>query len=165
MTNADRGISQLDKYKRADFGRCPRVLCYQQPLLPVGLSDLPFQKAVKLFCPRCEDIYSPKSSRHGTIDGAFFGSTFPHMLVSVSSSLLRAVDADNPYSVSLVHGIPTHATFKVTYITVTLFTFTIWTKSRWDDRRRRRGRSRRAGGRHGTRRERVVHSCVVSSHT
>ena len=74
--------TQLDKYKRADFGRCPRVLCYQQPLLPVGLSDLPFQKAVKLFCPRCEDIYSPKSSRHGTIDGAFFGSTFPHMLVS-----------------------------------------------------------------------------------
>lgn len=48
----------------------------------MGLSDLPFQKAVKLFCPRCEDIYSPKSSRHGTIDGAFFGSTFPHMLVS-----------------------------------------------------------------------------------
>jgi casein kinase II subunit beta len=75
-------LHKLEKYKRADFGRCPRVLCYQQALLPVGLSDVPFQKAVKLFCPRCEDIYSPKSSRHGTIDGAFFGSTFPHMLVS-----------------------------------------------------------------------------------
>lgn len=77
-----RGLAKmLEKYKRAEFGRCPRVLCYSQTLLPVGLSDLPFQKAVKLFCPRCEDIYSPKSSRHGTIDGAFFGTTFPHMLV------------------------------------------------------------------------------------
>ncbi|UZJ52525.1 hypothetical protein CBS101457_001845 [Exobasidium rhododendri] len=84
-----RGLGKmLDKYKRADFGRCPRVLCYQQPLLPVGLSDLPFQKAVKLFCPRCEDIYSPKSSRHGTIDGAFFGSTFPHMLFMVYPHML-----------------------------------------------------------------------------
>lgn len=73
--------SQLEKYKRSDFGRCPRVLCYSQALLPLGLSDLPFQKAVKLYCPRCEDIYSPKSSRHGTIDGAFFGSSFPHLLV------------------------------------------------------------------------------------
>lgn len=84
-----RGLAKmLEKYKRADFGRCPRVLCYQQPLLPVGLSDNPFQKAVKLFCPRCEDIYSPKSSRHGTIDGAFFGSTFPHMLFMVYPHVL-----------------------------------------------------------------------------
>ncbi|KAN0064775.1 casein kinase 2 regulatory subunit [Thecaphora frezii] len=84
-----RGLAKmLEKYKRADFGRCPRVLCYQQTLLPVGLSDLPFQKAVKLYCPRCEDIYSPKSSRHGTIDGAFFGSTFPHMLFMVYPNML-----------------------------------------------------------------------------
>lgn len=83
-----RGLAKmLEKYKRAEFGRCPRVLCYQQTLLPVGLSDLPFQKAVKLFCPRCEDIYSPKSSRHGTIDGAFFGTTFPHMLVSLQKCI------------------------------------------------------------------------------
>lgn len=73
----------LEKYKHADFGRCPRVLCYQQPLLPVGLSDLPFRSPVKLYCPRCEDLYSPKSSRHGSIDGAFFGTSFPHMLFMV----------------------------------------------------------------------------------
>ncbi|WFC93801.1 casein kinase 2 regulatory subunit [Malassezia brasiliensis] len=76
-----RGLAKmLEKYKRADFGRCPRVLCYQQPLLPVGLSDIPFQSPVKLYCPRCEDLYNPKSSRHGSIDGAYFGTTFPHML-------------------------------------------------------------------------------------
>lgn len=65
----------MEKYKKADFGRCPRVFCYSQPLLPVGLSDSPYQKAVKLYCPRCEDIYSPKSNRHGSIDGAYFGTS------------------------------------------------------------------------------------------
>ena len=73
--------SQLEKYKKADFGRCPRVLCQSQPLLPCGLTDVPYEKAVKLYCPRCEDLYSPKSSRHGSIDGAYFGTTFPHMLL------------------------------------------------------------------------------------
>jgi casein kinase II subunit beta len=70
---------QLEKYKKADFGRCPRVLCQSQPLLPVGLTDVAFEKSVKLYCGRCEDIYSPKSSRHGSIDGAYFGTSFPHM--------------------------------------------------------------------------------------
>ncbi|ELU41151.1 casein kinase II regulatory subunit domain-containing protein [Rhizoctonia solani AG-1 IA] len=72
---------ELEKYKKADFGRCPRVMCQSQPLLPCGLTDVPYEKAVKLYCPRCEDLYSPKSSRHGSIDGAYFGTTFPHMLL------------------------------------------------------------------------------------
>lgn len=84
-----RGLAKmLDKYKRADFGRCPRVLCHAQPLLPVGLTDVPYEKSVKLYCGRCEDIYSPKSSRHGSIDGAYFGSTFPHLLFLVYPHLI-----------------------------------------------------------------------------
>ncbi|KAF9004675.1 casein kinase II, regulatory subunit [Cyathus striatus] len=76
-----RGLQKmLEKYKRADFGRCPRVLCQQQNLLPVGLTDTPYEKSVKLYCGRCEDLYSPKSTRHGSIDGAYFGTTFPHLL-------------------------------------------------------------------------------------
>lgn len=80
--------SQLEKYKRADFGRCPRVLCQSQPLLPVGLTDVPYEKSVKLYCGRCEDIYSPKSSRHGSIDGAYFGTSFPHLLFLVYPNLI-----------------------------------------------------------------------------
>ena len=76
------------KHRNGDFGRCPRVYCYQQPLLPVGLSDIPYQKAVKLYCPRCEDIYSPKSNRHGSIDGAYFGTTFPHMFLMAFPSAI-----------------------------------------------------------------------------
>ncbi|KAI0750046.1 casein kinase II, regulatory subunit [Daedaleopsis nitida] len=84
-----RGLAKmLDKYKRADFGRCPRVLCQSQPLLPVGLTDVPYEKSVKLYCGRCEDIYSPKSSRHGSIDGAYFGTSFPHLLFLVYPNLI-----------------------------------------------------------------------------
>ncbi|GEM06972.1 casein kinase II subunit beta [Rhodotorula toruloides] len=84
-----RGLSKMiEKYKKGDFGRCPRVLCFGQSLLPLGLSDIPYQKAVKLYCPRCEDLYSPKSSRHGSIDGAYFGSTFAHMLFMVYPGMI-----------------------------------------------------------------------------
>ncbi|KAJ9111237.1 hypothetical protein QFC22_006537 [Naganishia vaughanmartiniae] len=88
ITHTTLSLSQLEKYRRADFGRCPRVYCYAQSLLPVGLSDTPYTKAVKLYCPRCEDVYSPKSNRHGSIDGAYFGTTFPHMLFMVYPQMI-----------------------------------------------------------------------------
>ena len=71
----------LIKYRDADFGRCPRVYCNFQPLLPVGLHDTPGIDCVKLYCPSCEDLYIPKSSRHSTIDGAYFGTSFPGMFL------------------------------------------------------------------------------------
>jgi len=78
----------LDKYKKADFGKCPRVMCEHHPLLPMGVSDLPGQKSVKLFCGKCEDIYNPKSSRHAQIDGAYFGSSFHNILFQVYPALI-----------------------------------------------------------------------------
>jgi len=58
---------QLDKYKNYDFGRCPRVYCCGQPCLPVGQSDLPRSSTVKIYCPKCEDIYYPRSKYQGSI--------------------------------------------------------------------------------------------------
>lgn len=81
-------LLQLEKYKKCDFGRCPRVLCRSHPLLPIGLTDIPAVKAVKLYCAKCEDVYSPKSSRHGAIDGAYFGASFPHILFQVYPGLI-----------------------------------------------------------------------------
>lgn len=81
---------QVDKFKKADFGKCPRVLCDSQPLLPMGLSDNSGIKSVKLYCAKCEDIYNPKSSRHAQIDGAYFGSSFHNILFQVYPALIAA---------------------------------------------------------------------------
>ncbi|KAK4260308.1 hypothetical protein QN277_003445 [Acacia crassicarpa] len=74
-------VALLDKYKNYDFGRCPRVYCSGQPCLPVGLSDIPRSSTVKIYCPKCEDIYYPRSKYQGNIDGAYFGTTFPHLFL------------------------------------------------------------------------------------
>ncbi|CAM8926542.1 unnamed protein product [Rhodiola kirilowii] len=73
--------AMLEKYKNYDFGRCPRVYCCGQPCLPVGQSDIPRTSTVKIYCPKCEDIYYPRSKYQGNIDGAYFGTTFPHMFL------------------------------------------------------------------------------------
>ncbi|KAJ2784798.1 casein kinase 2 regulatory subunit [Coemansia javaensis] len=81
----------MEKHKEGEFGKCPRVLCNQNPLLPVGITDVPRQSTVKLYCSRCEDIYNPKSRKHSMIDGAYFGTSFPHMLLQCHQSLRPAV--------------------------------------------------------------------------
>lgn len=71
------GIQQMsEKYELGHFGACPRTLCEQARTLPVGLSDIPGEDTVKLFCPSCLDVYVPPNSRFQTVDGAFFGRTF-----------------------------------------------------------------------------------------
>ncbi|OQD79241.1 hypothetical protein PENANT_c057G09206 [Penicillium antarcticum] len=83
-----RGLAKmLEKYKKSDFGKCPRVMCEGHALLPVGQSDIPNQSTVKLYCPKCEDIYNPKSSRHASIDGAYFGTSFHSILFQVYPAL------------------------------------------------------------------------------
>ncbi|RAL59202.1 hypothetical protein DID88_006657 [Monilinia fructigena] len=71
------GIQQMsEKYDLAHFGVCPRTHCEQVRTLPVGLSDVPGEDTVKLFCPSCLDVYVPPNSRFQTVDGAYFGRTF-----------------------------------------------------------------------------------------
>ncbi|KAF8380619.1 hypothetical protein HHK36_028108 [Tetracentron sinense] len=63
-----KGMSaMLEKYKSNDFGRCPRVYCCGQPCLPVGQSDIPRSSTVKIYCPKCEDVYYPRSKYQGSI--------------------------------------------------------------------------------------------------
>jgi Casein kinase II regulatory subunit len=76
----NRGMHAMyEKYRAASFGRCPHVFCQGQPVLPVGLSDLPRNYTVNVFCPRCHGLFFPKSTRQANIDGAYFGTTFPHL--------------------------------------------------------------------------------------
>ncbi|KUJ20336.1 uncharacterized protein LY89DRAFT_610365 [Mollisia scopiformis] len=71
------GIQQMsEKYEAGHFGVCPRYYCNGVRSLPVGLSDVPGEDTVKLYCPACMDVYVPPNSRFQTVDGAFFGRTF-----------------------------------------------------------------------------------------
>lgn len=86
-----RGMSgMLGKYKNIHFGRCPRVFCQGQAVLPVGQSDIPRTHTCKTFCPKCGDIYYPRSSRHANIDGAYFGTTFCHLFMQAYWDLAPA---------------------------------------------------------------------------
>lgn len=76
------------KYESGSFGTCPRVLCQETKLLPLGISDIPMVEGVKLFCPHCEDVYNPKSTRHASIDGAYFGTTFAHLFLQTYPELV-----------------------------------------------------------------------------
>ena len=38
---------------------------------------------VKIYCPRCEDVYIPKKKCQD-VDGAYFGCSFPHVLIAVN---------------------------------------------------------------------------------
>ncbi len=78
----------MEKYQQADFGYCPRVGCSLQQLLPIGLDDFPRVNTVKLYCPKCEDLFNPKSSRLNKMDGAFIGTSFTAMFLQNYPHLL-----------------------------------------------------------------------------
>ncbi|KAM3589115.1 casein kinase 2 regulatory subunit [Umbelopsis sp. WA50703] len=83
------GLRQMaEKYNSGHFGHCPRVYCYRCPVLPCGRSENPGTEAVRFFCPCCLDVYAPQTTRHSTIDGAHFGSTFPHLLLFTYPDLI-----------------------------------------------------------------------------
>ena len=63
-------------------------MCDQQALLPMGQHDAPSISAVKLYCAKCEDLYNPKSTRHASIDGAYFGTSFHNILFQVYPAMM-----------------------------------------------------------------------------
>ena len=81
---------QKAKFKAQEFGACPRTLCEKQTVLPVGLSDtvsLSGDNPMKLFCPRCRELYDHNVPGGNYIDGAFFGTTFPHLFLQTYGEL------------------------------------------------------------------------------
>lgn len=92
----NRGMHAMyEKYRSAHFGRCPHVFCQGQPVLPVGLSDLPRNYTVNVFCPRCHGLFFPKSTRQANVDGAYFGTTFPHLYLMTHPDMIPPKPANN----------------------------------------------------------------------
>ena len=79
--NSPRGLAKVyQKFLNGTYGTCPRALCDRQKVLPVGLSDSLRTSRFKNFCPRCEEVYLPKT-RQVNVDGACFGSSFPQVFL------------------------------------------------------------------------------------
>ncbi|ETV68134.1 hypothetical protein, variant 1 [Aphanomyces astaci] len=80
--------AMLKKFRDGDFGFCPRALCDGQPVVPAGMYDEPKKAEMKVYCPKCRDLYTPSVDFESTtIDGAYFGSTFPHLFFLTYSNL------------------------------------------------------------------------------
>lgn len=69
-----------EKYLAGKFGICSRVLCERHNVLPIGMSNDIRTSRVKVYCPRCQEVYYPKD-KNAEIDGAYFGVSFPHILL------------------------------------------------------------------------------------
>ena len=83
-----RGLALMkDKFMLGSFGYCPRVLCERQNVLPIGVSEELSTSRVKVYCPRCQDVYIPRSKQLD-IDGAYFGTSFPHIFMKVRFSFV-----------------------------------------------------------------------------
>lgn len=69
------------KYNYGKFGKCPRVMCRDTRVIPVGLHDLPGYEPVRFYCPCCRDIYDGQSTRFLNVDGAYFGTSYLGLLM------------------------------------------------------------------------------------
>lgn len=83
-----RGLQVMrEKYLKGTFGTCPRVLCDRQHVLPIGESEDRRTAQLKVFCPKCEQVYLPKS-KYKELDGANFGMSFPQIFLQSYPSLV-----------------------------------------------------------------------------
>ena len=83
-----------ERYLSGRFGSCSRVLCERHNVMPVGMSNDLRTSRVKVFCPRCQDVYYPKD-RNGDMDGAYFGTSFPHILMQSYPDLYPLQEHNN----------------------------------------------------------------------
>ncbi|KAI7905606.1 casein kinase II, regulatory subunit [Cokeromyces recurvatus] len=69
-----------ERYSNEYFGVCPRYYCYKCPVIPCGRYDEISRESVRLYCPSCMDLYYPSNPLFQNIDGAYFGTTFAHLM-------------------------------------------------------------------------------------
>ncbi|CAM9890411.1 unnamed protein product, partial [Ectocarpus sp. 8 AP-2014] len=96
------------KYTLQEFGNCPHFLCKGQSVVPLGVRDEPHIETVKLYCPKCQDVYVHPSHAAQRVDGAYFGTTFPHLFFMTYGTLVP--DPLDKTFVPRVFGFRVHST-------------------------------------------------------
>jgi len=108
--------SMYNKYAAKEFGTCPLIQCNNQPVLPVGSRDDIGVDTAKIFCPKCKCVYQPPPIRSrsggngggGSVDGAAFGTTFPHLFLMTFNNLVPDPLPQNAAYVPRVFGFRVH---------------------------------------------------------
>jgi casein kinase II subunit beta len=115
------------QYASKEFGTCPLIQCNGQPVLPVGLRDEIGIDTAKVFCPKCKNVYQPPhsslssssrggggghhiSSGGGAVDGAAFGTTFPHLFLMTFNNLVPDPHPVDSIYIPRVFGFRVHRT-------------------------------------------------------
>jgi len=107
------------QYANKEFGACPLIQCYGQPVLPVGLKDDMGADTVKIFCPKCHNVYHPPPMRYrnsnggassAAVDGAAFGTTFAHLFLMTFNNLAPDGLSQESAYVPRVFGFRVHPT-------------------------------------------------------
>ncbi|CAB1097968.1 unnamed protein product [Ectocarpus sp. CCAP 1310/34] len=96
------------KYTLQEFGNCPHFLCKRQSVVPLGVRDEPHIETVKLYCPKCQNVYVHPSHAAQRVDGAYFGTTFPHLFFMTYGTLVP--DPLDKTFVPRVFGFRVHST-------------------------------------------------------
>ncbi|KAA6387586.1 MAG: putative Casein kinase II beta chain 1 [Streblomastix strix] len=68
------------KYEQGLFGSCPRLTCDDQELLPMGETHIFGAQTIRMYCPRCNEVFRPRK-KYSSIDGSAFGPSFPHFFL------------------------------------------------------------------------------------
>jgi len=107
------GLHRMRKLFRKNYwGLCPRVGCTNQALLPMGIHDKPNRDEVKLYCCSCGLMYGPNYHGSTKIDGAFFGTTFPHLFFMSYPELLPRKQK-LLHTTPKIYGFKLHKTWKI----------------------------------------------------
>ncbi|CAL9728877.1 casein kinase II subunit beta [Monosporozyma unispora] len=93
--------AMAEKFDHKQFGTCPRYYCSGMQLLPCGLSDTVGKHTVRLYCPSCQDLYLPQSSRFLCLEGAYWGTSFPGVFLKHFKELEDYVERKSKESYGL----------------------------------------------------------------
>lgn len=84
-----RGLqAMLEKYRTFHFGRCPRIYCRGQAVLPIGVSDVPNEEAVKLYCPKVSERRTMSDTRRVRTTDAVRCFAVPYAVTDAALPLL-----------------------------------------------------------------------------